>query len=267
MKESFEVLKGDSFKIMSELKPGTFDFIFADPPYLLSNNGLSVKSGKQVSVNKGDWDKSQGFDADLDFHLKWIALAKDLLSANGTLAISGTRHSIYKCGIALEMLGFRILNEIIWFKPNGAPNLTGRNFAESHETIIWASKSKTAKHTFNYEAMKVYDQSGDKLKAEGKQMRDVWSIPTTPMREKEHGKHPTQKPLELLERLVLACSNEGDLVLDPFCGSGTTGVASVKHNRRFVGIEKDPEYCRLTTKRITGQLKEAAIDKGRQGRS
>ena len=264
---NFEILKGDSFKILANLEPSTFDFIFADPPYLLSNDGLSVKSGKQVSVNKGKWDKSQGFDEDLDFHLRWISLCKELLSSNGTIAISGTRHSIYKCGIALEVLGFRILNEIIWFKPNGAPNLTGRNFAESHETIIWASKSKKSKHTFNYEAMKVYDDSGDKLKSVGKQMRDVWSIPTTPMREKEYGKHPTQKPLELLERLILACSKEGDLVLDPFCGSGTTGVASVKHNRHFVGIEKDPEYCKLSGKRIKEQLKGATIDKGRQGRS
>ena len=267
MDTNFEILKGDSFKILADLKPGTFEFIFADPPYLLSNDGLSVRSGKQVSVNKGEWDKSQGFDEDLDFHLRWISLCKELLSPDGTIAISGTRHSIYKCGIALEMLGFRILNEIIWFKPNGAPNLTGRNFAESHETIIWASKSKKSKHTFNYEAMKVYDDSGDKLKSEGKQMRDVWSIPTTPMREKEHGKHPTQKPLELLERLVLACSKEGDLVLDPFCGSGTTGVASVKHKRNFVGIEMDSGYCKLANKRIKGQLKGASNDKGRQGRS
>ena len=267
MDTNFEILKGDSFKILADLKPGTFEFIFADPPYLLSNDGLSVRSGKQVSVNKGEWDKSQGFDEDLDFHLRWISLCKELLSPDGTIAISGTRHSIYKCGIALEMLGFRILNEIIWFKPNGAPNLTGRNFAESHETIIWASKSKKSKHTFNYEAMKVYDDSGDKLKSEGKQMRDVWSIPTTPMREKEHGKHPTQKPLELLERLVLACSKEGDLVLDPFCGSGTTGVASVKHKRNFVGIEMDSGYCKLASKRIKGQLKGASNDKGRQGRS
>jgi len=256
MDTDFEILKGDSFKILAQLEPGTFDFIFADPPYLLSNDGLSVKSGKQVSVNKGDWDKSQGFDEDLEFHLRWISLSKVLLSSNGTIAISGTRHSIYKCGIALEMLGFRILNEIIWFKPNGAPNLTGRNFAESHETIIWASKSKKSKHTFNYEAMKVYDDSGDKLKSEGKQMRDVWSIPTTPMREKEHGKHPTQKPIELLERLVLACTKEGDLVLDPFCGSGTTGVASVMHNRKFVGIEKESAYTKLAISRIKN-LKKA----------
>jgi len=256
MDTNFEILKGDSFKILAQLEPGTFDFIFADPPYLLSNDGLSVKSGKQVSVNKGDWDKSQGFDEDLEFHLRWISQCKVLLSSNGTIAISGTRHSIYKCGIALEMLGFRILNEIIWFKPNGAPNLTGRNFAESHETIIWASKSKKSKHTFNYEAMKVYDDSGDKLKSEGKQMRDVWSIPTTPMREKGHGKHPTQKPLELLERLVLACTKEGDLVLDPFCGSGTTGVASVMHNRKFVGIEKESAYTKLAISRIKN-LKKA----------
>jgi len=252
MPANFKILKGDSFNILANLEPGSIDFIFADPPYLLSNDGLSVKSGKQVSVNKGDWDKSRGFDEDLDFHLRWIALCKELLSANGTIAISGTRHSIYKCGIALEILGFRILNEIIWFKPNGAPNLTGRNFAESHETIIWASKAKKSKHTFNYEAMKVYDDSGDKLKSEGKQMRDVWSIPTTPMREKEHGKHPTQKPLELLERLVLACTQEGDMVLDPFCGSGTTGVASVKHNRKFVGIDSSSEYVKLSKSRIKG---------------
>ena len=252
MNANFEILKGDSFKIMADLEPGTFDFIFADPPYLLSNDGISVKSGKQVSVNKGAWDKSHGFSLDLEYHLRWISLCKNLLSSNGTIAISGTRHSIYKCGIALEILGFRVLNEIIWFKPNGAPNLTGRNFAESHETIIWASKSKKSKHTFNYQAMKAFDASQDKLKSEGKQMRDVWSIPTTPKREKEHGKHPTQKPLELLERLVLACSNEGDLVLDPFCGSGTTGVASVKNNRRFVGIESSAEYVKLSKSRIKG---------------
>jgi site-specific DNA-methyltransferase (adenine-specific) len=252
MAENYKILKGDSFKILAQLDAGSFDFIFADPPYLLSNDGLSVKSGKQVSVNKGEWDKSQGFDDDLNFHLRWIALCKELLTTNGTIAISGTRHSIYKCGIALEILGFRVLNEIIWFKPNGAPNLTGRNFAESHETIIWASKSRKSKHTFNYESMKVHDLSGDKLKSVGKQMRDVWSIPTTPMREKEHGKHPTQKPLELIERLVLACSKEGDLILDPFCGSGTTGVASIKNKRRFVGIDSSAEYVKLSKTRIKG---------------
>jgi len=266
MPDKYQVIKGDCLKVMPELKQGSFDFIFADPPYLLSNGGLSVNSGKQVSVNKGDWDKSKGFDEDLNFHLAWIDSARDLLTENGTIAISGTRHSIYKCGIALEMLGFRILNEIIWFKPNGAPNLTGRNFAESHETVIWASKSKKSKHTFNYELMKNYDESGDKLKAEGKQMRDVWSIPTTPQREKELGKHPTQKPLELLERLVLACSNPKDLVLDPFCGSGTTGVAAVRHGRNFVGIESDNSFTKLALKRLESETKRAENDKRRQRR-
>ena len=240
---------------MKTLKPGSVDFIFADPPYLLSNGGLSVKSGKQVSVDKGSWDKSKGFDEDMDFHLAWISAARELLTENGTIAISGTRHSIYKCGIALEILGFRMLNEIIWFKPNGAPNLTGRNFAESHESVIWASKSKKSKHTFNYELMKTYDESGDKLKSEGKQMRDVWSIPTTPQREKTFGKHPTQKPLELLERLVLACTNPKDLVLDPFCGSGTTGVAAVKNHRRFIGIDLSAEYVKLSKSRLKGSAK------------
>ncbi len=266
MTAKYEVIKGDCLKVMPELKPNSFNFIFADPPYLLSNGGLSVKSGKQVSVNKGDWDKSKGFDKDLDFHLTWISMAREVLAENGTIAISGTRHSIYKCGIALEMLGFRILNEIIWFKPNGAPNLTGRNFAESHETVVWASKSPKSKHTFNYELMKTYDHSGDKLKAGGKQMRDVWSIPTTPQREKEFGRHPTQKPLELLERLVLACTNPKDLVLDPFCGSGTTGVAVIRHDRNFVGIESDAAYTKLALKRMGSEMKRAENDQRRQGR-
>jgi site-specific DNA-methyltransferase (adenine-specific) len=244
------VTNTDFFKYMKSKKPETFDFIFADPPYFLSNGGFSVSSGKQVSVNKGDWDKSLGYEGDFDFHYNWINGCKKLLQPNGTIAISGTRHSIYKCATVLELLEFRILNEIVWFKPNGPPNLGGRNFAESHETIIWASKSPKAKHTFNYLNMKNYVTINDPIKKPGKQMRDVWVIPLTPAREKAFGKHPTQKPLELMLRLIEATTQPGDNILDPFCGSGTTGVAAKILGRDFSGIELDVNYADLARRRI-----------------
>lgn len=238
---------------MRSLPSESVDFIFADPPYFLSNDGFSVKSGKQVSVNKGDWDRTNGVDADFEFHKAWLAEAQRLLRKNGTLAVSGTYHSIFQCGFALQTLGFRILNDLVWFKPNAAPNLAGRNFAAAHETIIWASKTRKSKHVFNYQLMKLNEFPGDKLKNSGKQMRSVWSIPATPAREKLHGKHPTQKPLALLERLISAVTNEHDVVLDPFSGSGTTGLAALKFNRQFVGIELDNSYVDLAARRI-GEL-------------
>ena len=166
--------------------------------------------------------------------------------------ISGTYHSIYRCGVALEKLGFRILNEIVWFKPNAAPNLAGRNFAAAHETIIWAAKSQKSKHTFNYKLMKDYEVPTDSLKNPGKQMRDVWVIPSTPKREKALGGHPTQKPLALLERIIAAVTLPGDTILDPFSGSGTTGVASIRLGRNFVGIELMSEYVELSKRRLKG---------------
>jgi site-specific DNA-methyltransferase (adenine-specific) len=172
------------------------------------------------------------------------------LKPNGTIAISGTYHSIYKCGFLLQKLGCRIINDLAWFKPNGAPALAGRNFTASHETILWASKGKKAKHVFNYSISKNWDVENDKLYSKGKQMRSVWSIPSTPKREKLEGNHPTQKPLELLKRLVAMCTNEGDTVLDPFCGSGTTGVACVLLNRNFIGIDLDQGYLDLSAKRM-----------------
>lgn len=249
----FELVLGDCVSVMSTMPDESVDFVFADPPYHLSNGGLSVASGRAVSVNKGTWDESKGLDEDLDFHLRWLSGVKRILKPHGSLVVSGTYHSIYRCGFALERLDFRILNEIVWFKPNGAPNLTGRNFAASHETLIWASKSKQAKHTFNYQLMKDFEAPSDSLRNPGKQMRDVWSIPTTPAREKVLGKHPTQKPLELLRRFVVACSNPGDLVLDPFSGSGTTGVAAIGLGRRFIGIDNNPEYLELSRARIVNE--------------
>lgn len=247
---NWTVTTADCLLGLKKLDDSSVDFAFADPPYLLSNGGFTVSGGRQVPVHKGDWDSSKGFESDLNFHRTWISAVKPKLQPNGTIVVSGTYHSIYKCGVALEELGFRILNEIVWFKPNGAPNLGGRSFAASHETLIWASVSKRAKHTFNYEEMKFGEFPGDILKKSEKQMRSVWSIPNTPAREKTLGKHPTQKPLTLLERLILACTRPGDLVLDPFTGSGTTGVAAISHGRRFIGFETDAKYSNLARQRI-----------------
>jgi len=247
---STQLINADVLDALKEIGTESVDFVFADPPYFLSNDGFTVKSGKAVSVNKGAWDKSFGFDSGRDFHEAWISECLRVLKPNGTIAISGTYHSIYKCGFLLQKLGCRIVNDITWFKPNGAPALAGRNFTASHETILWASKGKKAKHVFNYAISKNWEVENDKLYSKGKQMRSVWSIPSTPKREKLEGSHPTQKPLELLRRLVAMCTNEGDTVLDPFCGSGTTGVACVLLQRNFIGIDLDQSYLDLSAKRM-----------------
>ena len=242
--------KGDCMELLSKMKPKSVDMVFADPPYNLSNDGFSVHAGKRVSVNKGSWDKSKGVDSDFEFHLKWIEACKRVLKDNGTIWISGTYHSIYQCGFSLQKLGFHMLNDVSWYKPNAAPNLACRMFAASHETLLWARKTKAAKHYFDYKSMKLGSFPKDKMKAEGKQMRSVWSISTPPKGEKIHGKHPTQKPLELLERIILASTEKGNVVLDPFAGSSTTGVATYKLGRHFIGFDKDGEYLKLSKKRI-----------------
>jgi site-specific DNA-methyltransferase (adenine-specific) len=247
---STQLIHADVLDALKEIHTESVDFVFADPPYFLSNDGFTVKSGKAVSVNKGAWDKSFGFDSEMEFHEAWIAECLRVLKPNGTIAISGTYHSIYKCGFLLQKLDCRIINDITWFKPNGAPALAGRNFTASHETILWASKGKKAKHVFNYQISKNWEVENDKLYSKGKQMRSVWSIPSTPKREKLEGNHPTQKPLEVLRRLVAMCTNEGDTVLDPFCGSGTTGVACVLLGRNFIGIDLDESYLELSEKRM-----------------
>lgn len=248
---NWQVRNEDCLVGLAEMPDASVDFIFADPPYLLSNGGMSVANGKQVAVDKGLWDKSYGFKSDVEFHRTWLSLAQEKLAADGSLMVSGTYHSIYKCGFLMEELGFRILNELIWFKPNGAPNIGLRTFAASHETLIWGAKSKSSRHVFNYEVMKNSEFLGDKLKSPGKQMRSVWSIPTTPASEKTFGRHPTQKPQALLDRIIEACTNPGDLVVDPFCGSGTTGVAAVKAGRAFVGFEIDKQYSKLAIDRLS----------------
>ena len=233
---------GDSIEIMNALPSESVDMIFADPPYNLSNGGTSVHSGRRVSVDKGNWDKSAGPQEDFAFHLSWIEACKRVLKKDGTIWISGTYHSIFACGYALQLLDFRILNDIAWYKPNAAPNLGCRMFTASHETLIWASKSKKSKHTFNYKAMREGDFPSDFIKKPGKQMRSIWSITTPTKAEKFFGKHPTQKPTTLLDRVILASTNPGDVVLDPFAGSATTGVSALKFGRKFVGIDSSVDY-------------------------
>lgn len=249
-KEGFALYLGDSLKLMKELPENSIDMIFADPPYNLSNGGFTVHAGRRVSVNKGGWDKSRGFKDDLEFHMKWIGECRRVLKPEGTIWISGTYHSIYQCGYALQHHGFHILNDVAWFKPNASPNLSGRFFTASHETLIWARKEKKAKHKFNYKLMKLGEWPEDFIKKPGKQMRSVWAIGTPKPAEKKFGKHPTQKPLALLNRIVLASTDKGDVILDPFTGSSTTGLAAIINNRRFIGIDSERQYLDLSIRRL-----------------
>jgi len=249
-KDDFVLYLGDSLKIMDDLPENSIDMVFADPPYNLSNGGFTVHAGRRVSVNKGEWDKSKGFKDDYDFHYRWLEACKRILKPHGTLWVSGTYHSIYQCGHALQSLGYHILNDISWFKPNASPNLSCRFFTASHETLIWARKEKKAKHTFNYNLMKNGSWPEDSLKKPGLQMRSVWSMGTPKPAEKKFGKHPTQKPLDLLHRIVLASTSKRDIVLDPFTGSSTTGLAAVASGRRFIGIDTEKNYLDLSINRF-----------------
>ena len=240
------LILGDTFSVLEKIIPGAVDMIFADPPYFLSNDGISCQAGKMVSVNKGDWDRISSLEEKHDFNRRWIRLCKQALSPNGTIWISGTLHNIYSIGMALEQEGLKIINNITWQKTNPPPNLACRCFTHSTETVLWAQKGeKKAKHQFNYTLMK--ELNG------GKQMKDVWSGPLTPKREKTEGKHPTQKPGYLLERIIQASTSEGDLILDPFCGSSTTGVAAKRLGRKYIGIDNAQEYIELSIRRLEKQ--------------
>jgi site-specific DNA-methyltransferase (adenine-specific) len=233
---------GDVCDSLDQLPKESVDLIFADPPYKLSNGGFTCHAGKQVSVNKAEWDVSRGIEEDFNFHDKWINSCKRVLKENGSLWVSGTYHSIYACGYALQKQGWHIINDISWYKPNAAPNLSCRMFTASHETLLWVRKNKKAKHTFNYDAMKNGEFPKDRIKKPNKQMRSIWDISTPKKMEKRFGKHPTQKPELLLERIIQSSSNVGDTILDPFCGSATTGVASLRLKRKFIGIDLEQEY-------------------------
>lgn len=218
------------------------DLIFADPPYFLSNNGITCHAGKMVSVNKGKWDQSKGAEENHNFNLRWLLQCQRLLKPDGTIWVSGTSHIIYSIGFALQQLGYKILNDIIWYKNNAPPNLSCRYFTHSTETILWAGKNKYTKHTFDYKLMKKIN--GDK------QMRNVWQMGAPKSEEKKFGKHPTQKPLELLNRIIQSSSNPNDLILDPFCGSSTTGISALSLKRKFIGIDNEKKYLDLSVKRL-----------------
>jgi len=227
----FRLYQGDCLDLMPRMPEASFDLVFADPPYFLSNDGITCHAGKMVSVNKGKWDQSQGPEADHDFTLAWLRECRRLLKPHGSIWVSGTMHIIHSVGYAMQRLGFKILNDITWVKPNPPPNLSCRYFTHATETIIWARRDEQGRHKFNYALMRRL--------AGGKQMKSVWEIPAPAREEKAFGKHPTQKPLALLERILLASTDENDLVLDPFVGSGTTGIAAARLGRTFGGIEKE----------------------------
>ena len=248
--KDFMLYLGNCLQILPEFKSESVQLVFADPPYFLSNDGITCKSGKMVSVNKGKWDKSKGLQKDYEFTVQWLKACRRILADNGSIWVSGTFHNIFTIGFALKQLGFECLNDITWFKPNAPPNLSCRYFTHSHETLIWAKKSKKSKHIFNYETMKNWGTNSDSFYFKGKQMRSIWSIPFTPPREKTFGSHPTQKPVELLKRIIMSSSNEGDVILDPFNGSGTTGIAARMLRRHYVGIDSNKDYLDLTIQRI-----------------
>jgi len=247
-KHHIRLYQGDCLELLALIPESSVDLIFADPPYFLSNGGITCHAGRMVSVNKGEWDKSKGSDANHEFNRAWLAACQRVLKPNGSLWVSGTAHIIHSVGFAMQQLGFKLLNDISWVKPNPPPNLACRYFTHATETIvIWAARDKKSRHTFNYKLMKETNR--------GKQMKSVWEIKPPEKWEKRYGKHPTQKPVALLERILLASSNEGDLVLDPLSGSGTTLLTALSTRRTAVGLELSQEFLQ----RLTAQLVRVAL--------
>lgn len=229
----------DCIEVLKKLKPNSVDLIFADPPYFLSNGGKSIHSGKVVSVNKGEWDKKENYEDTILFTKNWINGCFKVLKFGGSIWVSGTVHNIFEVKNALDEAGFKIINIVVWHKSDPPPLIYKNKLRFSYELIIWASKG--FKHTFNYEYM---------FKINNGELEDVWTIPAVQMNEKKFGYHPTQKPEELLERIIKSSSNEGDIVLDPFMGSGTTCYVAKKLNRKYIGIEKDKKFFNISKRRI-----------------
>ena len=238
--KNFYLLHGDTMELLPKFD-FKFDMIFADPPYFLSNNGLSIQNGKIVSVNKGEWDKSKGYNFINDFNRKWLKLAREKMKEDATIWVSGTMHNIFSVGQILIELGFKILNIVTWQKTNPPPNFSCRYFTYSTEQIIWARKYANVPHYYNYDLMKQLNG--------GKQMKDVWKLPAIAPWEKSCKKHPTQKPLSVLTRLILASTKTNAWILDPFTGSSTTGIAANLANRRFLGIDLEENFLNISKNR------------------
>jgi site-specific DNA-methyltransferase (adenine-specific) len=236
----FTLIKGDCVDTLSKFKFG-FDMVFADPPYFLSGGGISYQSGQIVCVDKGAWDKPTTTENMDDFNLRWLSACRDHMKDNATIWISGTHHNIFSVQQQLLKLGFKILNVITWAKTNPPPNISCRFFTYSTEFIIWARKLPKVAHYYNYDIMKQLNY--------GKQMTDVWNLPAIGKWEKSCGKHPTQKPLSVLSRIIQASTKPGDWILDPFCGSGTTGIAANLLGRKFLGLEIEDEFLTMSKAR------------------
>jgi site-specific DNA-methyltransferase (adenine-specific) len=235
----------DCLAFMASLPADSIDCIWTDPPYLLSNDGITCVGGRMVKVNKGEWDRSRGVDLDHEFNRTWLAACHRVLKPAGALWVSGTLHVYLSVGMAMQQLGFRILNDIVWEKPAPPPNLGCRCFTHSTEMLLWATKARKGgkdRHKFNYEAMKEENA--------GKQMKSVWRLSTPGEDEKTFGKHPTQKPIALIARCLRATTDPGDVVFDPFAGSGSTGVAALTLDRQFIGCEQDEAYAALAARRL-----------------
>ena len=241
-----QIFHGDSLEVMAAIPDDSVDCIWTDPPYFLSNDGITCVAGRMVKVNKGEWDRSQGLENDHQFNLTWLSECYRILKPAGTIWVTGTLHVYLSVGMAMMQVGFRILNDIIWQKPNPPPNLGRRCFTHSTELILWATKAKKGskhRYTFHYDDMRA--ENG------GKQMKNVWQFPAAGRDEKTFGKHPTQKPVALIERCLRASTNPGDLVFDPFAGSGATGVAALSMGRTFIGCERESEFVDLIIRRVS----------------
>jgi site-specific DNA-methyltransferase (adenine-specific) len=240
------LIQNDCFETMSAVPDNSIDCIWTDPPYLLSNDGITCVAGKMVKVNKGDWDRSRGVELDHQFNQGWIAHCYRILKPAGTIWITGTSHVYLSVGSALLQQGFRILNDIIWEKPNPPPNLGTRCFTHATETVLWATKAQKGgkhKYVFHYQEMK--QENG------GKQMKNVWRINAPSKEEKKYGKHPTQKPLALISRCIRASTNPGEIIFDPFSGSASAGVSALILDRRFIGCELEKEFVEIAKRRLS----------------